>query len=136
MEAIEAASGALNDCFNNNIFLTSLVFQRLVNKLQSDSKNPYNSQNERSKGKWSKIEEEGPSKSFADREGSSNILIWGKVPGANCNDEGVVEDGLDQLVYPEEHEYLSKEHILLIVIKLNFFHLASSCRLSYLSRTD
>ena len=93
------------------------MFHLFVDVFKSDSNNPNDGKDERSKSEGAEVVSEGPPKSSGDRKRASGLTSGGEVPSADAANEHVGEDGLQELTNPEESEDMDVGHIFLLLAK-------------------
>jgi len=90
MEAVEAASSAINDAFGQRILVLDF-FHLLVNNFKTYSHHPDDSQQKRSKCKGSLVVLDAPNETLAKTEVASGVLCGCEIPCACSNDDCVLE---------------------------------------------
>lgn len=131
VEAVKAVSDAVGDEFGN---LVVGFLQGVVDVLEGNSDGPDDGKDERSEGKGASVVSNGPPETSGQGEVTSGVVGRREIPCANGDDDDVVEQGLDELKDPEEHEHLQVCHFLGVWIQSDFLELRAGLWLLDFSR--
>lgn len=135
MEAIKAASGAINDAFSHWIAIFNFL-HLFVHDFENQTNNPDHSQEECTKSEGALIVLKTPDETLTQTKATPGILSRCEIPSACSYNDGILEQSLNKFHNPKVHEDLNPHKLFLHLRQFDVLILTTGSWLCYLRSTN